>query len=145
MICDITNPFPQALSGSKNPGNCRPQHCPQPHTCPRHRQGWPAQYPAASSPWSPPPQTEHEQPETTPQHHRRKTPSTTPPPARHDQSSSASTPPWHQTPTPTPPTAEYEHPKDSFPKSFHHVITVAAQTHSVVVPLPLRRPRAPGA
>src|ERR1700734_2200345 len=140
MICDITNPFPQALSGSKNPGNCRPQHYPQPHTCPRHRQGWPAQYPAASSPWSPPPQTEHEQPETPPHHHRRKTPATTSPPARPDQSSSASTPPWHQTPTPTPPTAEYVHPTCSF-VHLSFIDIVVTQSDSVVATLSLGRPR----
>src|ERR1700736_2204223 len=124
MICDITKPFP-GVGRLRSRGSCSPQRYQRPHRCPRHRRGWPARYPAANSPWPPPPQTGHAQPETPPHHHRRKTPATTSLPARPDQSSSASTPPWHQTPTATPPTAEYEHPKDSSQKSLPPSITVA--------------------
>src|ERR1700734_1371976 len=140
MICDITIPFAQVVR-LRSPGSCSPQHCQQPHRCPRHPQGWPARYPAANSPWPPPPQTGHGQPETPPRRHRRKTPATTSPPAQPDRSSSASTPPWRRTPTATPPTAEYVHLEDSSDNSFRQLITVATPTHSVVLPLPVRRPR----
>src|ERR1700684_235427 len=109
------------LGRLRSPGSCSPQHCQRPHKYPRHRRGWPARYPAANSPWPPPPQTGHAQPETPPHHHRRKTPATTSLPAPPDQSSTASTPPWRQTPTATPPTAEYVHPEDSWKYLSHRL------------------------
>src|ERR1700676_1932922 len=142
MICDITKPFP-GVGRLRSRGSCSPQRCQRPHRYPRHRRGWPARYPAANSPWPPPPQTGHGQPETPPHHHRRKTPATTSLPAPPDRSSTASTPPSRQTPTATPPTAEYEHLEDSSQKSFRQLITVATHSHSVVVPLPLRWLRTP--
>src|SRR5258708_25967705 len=140
MICDITKPFP-SVGQLRSRGSCSPQHCQRPRRCPRHPRGWPARYPTANSPWPPPPQTGHGQPETPPHHHRRKTPAPTSLPAPPDRSSTASTPPSRQTPTATPPTAEYVHPEDSSQKSFRQLITTVTHAHSAALLLPLRRPR----